>query len=688
MAFSFLSEYNDPDVENCTTYTQVIKNREKSIADKIAFRFLEDGVNESESLTYGQLGLSAKAIGNNLQKSGSKGDSVLLIFQPGLSYVKSLFACLYTGFIGVPAYPPRRNKGIDRILTILKDSGANICLTTRQIYSDIQRNFKDNKEFSYLKWIIVDDINIVDHETFYEEQLHPRDPSIIQYTSGSTGNPKGVVITQQNLLYNSEYIRQSFDHDSELVGVNWLPIFHDMGLIGTVLQPPYVGGTSVLMPPMAFLKNPVNWLKGIQKYKATTVGGPNFTYEYCISKISNEDIKEIDLTSIKIAFCGAEPIRKSTYLKFSSKFESAGFAEKQFYSCYGMAETTLIVTGGYRNEKPKYLSVDTIYLSENKVVIVSEANKNSTSLVGCGHTWLDTKTEIVNPKTMQKCSHDEVGEIWISGPTVADGYWNNPEETKRTFGAMITDLNEGPFLRTGDLGFFHEKELFITGRIKDLIIIRGVNYYPHDIEYSIQMAIPEVRPNGGAAFPITVDDTEKLVVVQELERKAMRDTDHNLIIEKIREVIADEHELEVYSIVLIRAGSVPMTSSGKIQHRQTKYEYLHGDLSIVASWTKEKVNSKDVNFEELTVPTEEAIKEWVILWIMRNQNFRREDIDPDKNIMTYGIDSLAAVTLETEISKQFGFQWHVSSFILNPTINKLVVEGMEIYMEENDAMSE
>ncbi|NQU34074.1 MAG: non-ribosomal peptide synthetase, partial [Bacteroidetes bacterium] len=437
-----------------------------------------------------------------------------------------------------------------------------------------------------------------------------------------------------------------------------------------------------LMPPMAFLKNPVNWLKGIQKYKATTVGGPNFTYEYCISKISDEDIKGLDLTSIKVAFCGAETIRKSTYLNFSSKFKAAGFAEKQLYSCYGMAETTLIVTGGYRNEKPKYLSVDTTSLSENKVVIVSEANKNLTSLVGCGHIWLDTKIEIVNPKTMQKCSHDEVGEIWISGPTIADGYWNNPEETKMTFGAMIADLNEGPFLRSGDLGFFHEKELFITGRIKDLIIIRGVNYYPNDIEFSIQNAIPELRQNGGAAFPITVDDTEKLVVVQELERTAMRDTDHNLIIDRIREVIAEEHELEVHSIVLIRAGSIPMTSSGKIQHRQTKYEYLHGDLSIVASWTKEKTNSTDVNFEELTVLTEEAIKEWVIQWIMRNQNFRRQEIDPDKNIMTYGIDSLAAVTLETEISKQFGFQWHVSSFILNPTINKLAVEGMEIYNEE------
>ena len=688
MAYSFLQDYNDPDVQQCITYTEVIKNRANSNPAHTVFRFLNDGVNENESFTYKQLETRSKALGAAMQEVGKKGDPVLLLFQPSLSYIASLYACFYSGFVAVPAYPPRRNRGIERIFTIIEDSGARICLISQQVYEDIQRNFKDNELFGKLKWIVYEDVHDDKCDAFKDIIIEPQDTALIQYTSGSTGHPKGVMISQLNLLYNSEYIRQTFHTSRDSVGVHWLPLFHDMGLIGGILQVAYVCGLNINMPPMAFLKKPLNWLKAIEKYKGTIAGGPNFAYDFCVEKITDEERNDLDLSSMEVFFCGAEPIRKSTYESFSKSFKVSKSKPEQLYSCYGMAETTLIVTGGYSYAKPVYLTVNHSSLLNNIVETIDENDKNGISLVGSGHTWLDTKIEIVNPKTMQKCSHDEVGEIWISGPTVAAGYWNNPEETKRTFSAMIAGLKEGPFLRTGDLGFFHEKELFITGRIKDLIIIRGVNYYPNDIEFSIQNAIPELRQNGGAAFPITDDESEKLVVVQELERTAMRDTDHNLIIEKIREVIAEEHELEVHSIVLIRAGSIPMTSSGKIQHRQTKYEYLHGDLSVVASWTKEKANSKDVNFEELTVPTEEAIKKWVIQWIMRNQNFQKEEIDPDKNIMTYGIDSLAAVTLETEISKQFGFQWHVSSFILNPTINKLAVEGMEIYKQENDAMSE
>ena len=244
----------------------------------------------------------------------------------------------------------------------------------------------------------------------------------------------------------------------------------------------------------------------------------------------------------------------------------------------------------------------------------------------------------------------------------------------------MSNTNEGPFLRTGDLGFFHEKELYITGRLKDLIIVRGVNHYPNDIEYTIQNTFSELRQNGGAAFPIEESGEEKLVIVQELERSAMRDTDYNALIENIRQVIAEEHELDVYSITLIRTGSIPVTSSGKIQRRQTKYEYLNNDLSVVAQWKKEEGDNDYDVIKETIEPTEEAIKEWLISWIMRNQHFRREEIELDKNIMSYGIDSLAAVTIETEISKRFGFQWHVSSFMLNPTINKLAAEGMEIFL--------
>lgn len=681
MAYSFLKDYNDPVVQQCTTYTDVVKNRTAEKPDHVVFRFLNDGVNENESFTYQQLETRSKALGAAMQKAGSKGDRVLLLFHPGLSYVASLYACFYSGNVAVPAYPPRRNRGIERIHAIITDSEAKTCIVSQQVYDDIQKNLQNDELLNQLQWIVYEDVADNKALEFENTEILPNDLALLQYTSGSTGNPKGVMITQLNLLYNSEYIRQSFGLSSSSVGVHWLPIFHDMGLIGGILQAAYVGGENVNMPPMAFLKKPLNWLKAIEKYGGTTAGGPNFSYDYCIQKITEEERGDLDLSTVDVFFCGAEPIRKATYKQFSDKFAISKSKEEQLYSCYGMAETTLIVTGGKPHEKPKYLNVDANALSGNRVKIIDEGKSGGISLVGCGHTWMETRIEIVDAATMKKTGKNEVGEIWISGPTIAAGYWNKPEETKRTFGAMQADTGEGPFLRTGDLGFFHEKELYITGRLKDLIIIRGVNHYPNDIEFTVQNAIPELRQNGGAAFPVTEGGVESLVIVQELERSAMRNTDFDELMEKIRQVVAEEHELDVYSIVLIKTGSIPITSSGKIQRRQTKYEYLNSDLGVVAQWVKEENIEDNISLTKTIAPTEEAIKEWLISWIMRNQHFRREEIDLDKNIMSYGIDSLAAVTLETEISKQFGFQWHISSFMLNPTINKLAIEGLEIYKE-------
>ena len=683
MNYSFLKNNNAPAVKGCSTYVDVIKNWAQIKPDHVVFRFLQDGVTENESTTYNQLETNAMAIASSLQKVGKKGDRVLLLFQPGLSFIYSLYSCFYSGFTAVTAYPPRRNKGLDRIEKIILDSGTEICLVSAQIYNDISKYFDDDSVLSTVKWIIYEDLVLDDTSLFKNEKILPNDVALLQYTSGSTGNPKGVMITQLNLLYNSEYIRQSFGLGSDNVGVNWLPIFHDMGLIGGILQAAYIGAVNIGMPPMAFLKKPLNWLKAIEKYGGTTAGGPNFSYDYCVQKTTEEDRNSLDLSAMTVFFCGAEPIRKSTYESFVEKFSISKAKEEQLFSCYGMAETTLIATGGYQNEKPKYLRIDATALSNNKVKILDATSIDGVDIVGSGHVWMETHIEIVNPITLEKSNDDEVGEIWISGPTVAAGYWNKPEETKRTFKASLSNYPGKEFLRTGDLGFFNDGELYITGRLKDLIIIRGVNHYPNDIEFTIQSNIAELKQNSGAAFSINENGVEVPVIVQELERTAMRNTNFDGVIDKIRELVADEHELDLHAIVLIRPGSIPITSSGKIQRRQTKYNYLKSDLSVVAQWVKDSA-SIDVEIKtKIAAPTEEAIKEWLVLWIMRNQNFSREEIDFDKNIMSYGIDSLAAVTLETEISKQFGFDWHISSFMLNPTINKLAAEGVEIYNEEN-----
>lgn len=685
MAYSFLSNYTDPAVNNCTTYIGVIKNRTISDPNHVVFRFLSDGVNENESFTYKQLEIRAKAIGASMQKVGSKGDKVLLLFQPGLSYVASLFACFYSGFVAVPAYPPRRNRGIDRIHTIIKDSQARICIVSQSVYDNIQSQKQtgiNDELLDGLKWIIYEDVTDSNASEFNNTLISGDDIALLQYTSGSTGNPKGVLVTQLNLLYNSEYIRQSMGLDSNAVAIHWLPVFHDMGLVGGLLQGAYNGGVSIGMPPTAFLKKPLNWLKAFEKYGGTLGGGPDFTYNYCARKTNEEEISNLNLSTVNVLYSGAEPIRKSTYDNFSKKFSDSKFKEEQFYSCYGLAESTLIVTGGFHNSKPKYLKVDADAFSKNEIKILDNNQTRAIDLVGSGHTWMETNVEIVDPVTLIKVKKNQVGEIWISGPSLAAGYWNKPDETKRTFEAIIAKTGEGPFLRTGDLGFLNDGELYVTGRIKDLIIIRGVNYYPSDIEYTIQNAVAELGQNMGAAFSVTQYGVERLVIVQELVRSTLRNTDFDKLIEEIRQVIAEEYELDVYSIVLIKTGSIPITSSGKIRHQHTKSKFLNNDLSIISQWIKEEVEEIEEKTIETSETSEEIIKEWLILWIIRNQHISRSKIELDKNIMSYGIDSLTAVTLEAEISERFGFQWHVSSFVLNPTINGLAAEGMKYYRGE------
>jgi acyl-CoA synthetase (AMP-forming)/AMP-acid ligase II/acyl carrier protein len=676
--YSFLKDNNDPIIQASSTYVEVIQRRAQVTPEHVVYKFLEDGINESDIMTYGRLESIAHRVAAALQRKGKKGDRVLMLYPPGLSYVASLFGCFYGGFIAVPAYPPRKNRGLNRLLSIISDADAKSCLVTRQIYNDIVRNFKNEELLSNIHWIIFDDLEDQPSGNFSPTNILPEDIALLQYTSGSTGKPKGVMITQLNLLYNSENIRQSFGLSKKTIGLNWLPVFHDMGLIGGVLQVAYLGAVNIGMPPISFLKSPGNWLRAIQKYKANTGGGPNFSYEYCVQKTSLDEVEQLDLSSMKVFFCGSEPIRQTTYLSFTDYFAKSEVRLNQLLSCYGMAETTLIITGIDAGSEPRFLLLDTQELSANRVLI-SQNEKNSTAIAGCGHTWMETKVEIINPDTFSPSLPHEVGEIWVSGPTVAKGYWNKQEETERTFQAYTAE-GKGPFLRTGDLGFLYDNELFVTGRLKDLIIIRGANFYPSDIEFTIQKAHPDLRENSGAAFPITHNNEEVLVVVQELERTAMRNTNHDEIITTIRKAIAEEHEIEVFAVILIKTGSIPLTSSGKIQRRQSRYEYLNGELQVVAEW--EKKETEVISPREKEVPTEEGLKQWLIQWIVRNQQFRLEDIDPEVNILNYGIDSLAAVTLEAEISDRFGFDWHVSSFMLNPTINGLAKEGMILYREE------
>jgi acyl-CoA synthetase (AMP-forming)/AMP-acid ligase II/acyl carrier protein len=684
MAYSFLSDNPDPVIRESESLVEIISKRAKLQPESVVYRYLGDGVNETESFTFKEIDRVARSVAQALSEKLNKGDRVLLLFPQGLQYVAALYGCFYGGFIAIPAYPPRRNRKMDRINSIIEDSGAAAGLVTGDVFKTIERNFADDELLKKMEWFEYEKISSNPNPLPLTTLPQPDDTAFIQYTSGSTGNPKGVMITHKNIIYNSDFIRRSFGFDKNTVGMNWLPIFHDMGLVGGIFQAAFLGLINIGMPPVAFLKNPLNWLKAIDKYKATTGGGPNFSYDYCIQKIKPEETANLDLSTIKNFYCGGEPVRKKTFVEFPKTFANARVRTNQMFAVYGMAETTLIVTGGDPASEPKYVRVDQEALSKNRLVFVPE-DKKGIDLVSNGHVWMETAIKIVNPDTFEPVDENGIGEVWISGPTVAKGYWNKPEENKRTFNAHLAN-GDGPWLRSGDLGFLFKDELYITGRLKDLIIIRGVNHYPNDIEYSVQQSHEAFKPNSGAAFSIHKEGVEKLVIVQELERNYLRNTDFNELMAHIRKTVADNHELEVYSVALIRTGSIPLTSSGKIQRRQTRYEFLTGKLNVVASWQPDDEEPEAIEPQSVQ-PTEEAIKEWLTQWIMKNQHFKREEIDPDTPITSYGIDSLAAVTLEQEISTRFGFQWHVSYFMLNPTINKLAKDGMELYREENKNMN-
>ena len=393
------------------------------------------------------------------------------------------------------------------------------------------------------------------------------------------------MISHGNILANQRAIALAFGHTADTVVVGWLPLFHDMGLIGNVLQPLYLGKPCILMSPVDFLQRPFRWLQAISHFQATTSGGPNFAYDLCLRKIKPEQRASLDLSKWEVAFTGAEPVRADTLKQFASVFQECGFRKEALYPCYGMAETTLFVTGGTKTDSPAIKSVAKTALEQNRVEIGVESI-DTCELVSCGQTRQDMCVKIVDPQTSIECPPDRIGEIWISGSSVAQGYWNRSLESEKTFQATIADTQQGAFLRTGDLGFMRDGELFITGRLKDLIIIRGQNYYPQDIERTIETSHPALKPGSSAAFAVEIKKMERLIVVQEIERSYLRKLDVEVIIGNLREAVTAEHGLQVYATVLVKPGTIPKTSSGKIKRHACSNQFLNGTLDVVADWSE------------------------------------------------------------------------------------------------------
>ena len=570
----------------------ILTYRAQHQSNKQAYIFLKDGETESVSLTYGQLNKQASLIASYLQHR--QGERALLLYPPGLEFITAFLGCLYAGIIAVPVYPPRRNQKLYRLLSIANDAQATVALTTTLIQSDIEKRWSEEPDLAQLKFIATDTIESNLKEFVFSE-VKPDNLAFLQYTSGSTGTPKGVMITHGNLQHNLSLIYKCFEHTANSKGVIWLPPYHDMGLIGGVLQPIYGGFPVVLMPAIAFLQKPIRWLKVISRYRATTSGGPNFAYDLCVNKIKPEQLESLDLSSWEVAFTVSEPVRAQTLERFAHTFANCGFRSTAFYPCYGMAETTLIVSGGLKAQAPVVRCVKESELLENRIVLTSESKVDSRKIVGCGRSCLDQKIAIakhcckqnVNPETLIECSDRQVGEIWVKGESVAGGYWKKPELTQQTFHGYLSNTGEGPFLRTGDLGFLQDGELFVTGRIKDVMIFRGLNHYPQDIELTVQNSHQVLRTDCGASFSVEVKGEERLVIVQEVERSSyLRKLDIIELIGNISEAVSRHHGLQIFAVVLVKTGSIPKTSSGKIQRYACKDSFLKGSLDVVEDWSE------------------------------------------------------------------------------------------------------
>ncbi|HVR96609.1 MAG TPA: amino acid adenylation domain-containing protein [Thermoanaerobaculia bacterium] len=625
--------------------TDLLSRRAAESGGRVGYLFIADSGEETGRLTWAELDRRAQAIAAALAPSVSPGERALLLFPPGLDFIAAFFGCLYAGVVAVPAYPPRPGRE-QRLLAILRDAAPRVVLTTSELLPGLTRL----PELGTLAWLATDGLPAAPWAGASPE---PDAPAFLQYTSGSTALPKGVMVTHANLAHNSAMIQAAFRQDEESVVVGWLPLYHDMGLIGNVLQPLWSGGRCVLMSPVSFLQRPRRWLEAVSRYRATTSGGPNFAYELCVNKVGPEDREGLDLSSWRVAFNGAEPVRAETLERFAAAFGPCGFRRAAFYPCYGLAEGTLFVTGGRLGEGFRERSLDAQALERHEAVPSSDGRR----LVSSGHPWVGQRVAIADPETGAELPPGRVGEVWVQGPSVARGYWGREEETARTFGAFL-DSGDGPFLRTGDLGFRQDGELFVTGRHKDLIILRGRNHYPQDLERTAEQSHPALRPGCGAAFPVDLDGEERLVIVHEVERR--RGLDVAEVAAAVRRAVAGEHEVQVHQVVLLRAGTIPKTSSGKIQRHACRAGFLAGTLTAVGASALEQGRGAPApslpGREELAALAPPERREAVVRWLGGRVSslVGGRPPEPEEPLTALGLDSLAAAQLKAEIETAFG----------------------------------
>lgn len=563
---------------NFSTIREALDHRAATAPDALAYCFLRNGETEDGRFTFGSLQVKAARIGRSLIASGVQpGERILLLLPQSLDYVVALYACFYAGFIAVPASPPSRAKQLARLQKIASDASVAVIISDRGTLDVFGAALG---ELTVASCRTVEELDIETQGEVALPAITGETIGLLQYTSGSAGTPKGVIVTHRNLCADQVLLQEACATGPQSITVSWLPLFHDMGLIMGMMHPLFVGAPCYLMAPLAFLQKPVRWLQAISRYKAQVSGAPNFAYDLAVTEVPPPERAALDFSEWRVAFNAAETIRPETLKRFTASYAANGFQESHANWCYGLAEATLIVTGGRAGAAPRALRLAGDVLALTGVALPLESAEPGSRLVAsCGPPLGGVELVIADPATCRRLSPGSVGEVWLAGPIVAKGYWGNAAATTEIFGAHLA-TGEGPYLRTGDMGFMLDGELYLTSRLKDLIIIRGRNYSPSDIEHAVEAADPAIRENGVAAFTIGGEKGEELVVAAEITPQAMANFDPAAVLRKVRAAIATEFDLRLSRAAFVHRGKLPRTTSGKIQRAICRRDFEAGTLVL------------------------------------------------------------------------------------------------------------
>jgi acyl-CoA synthetase (AMP-forming)/AMP-acid ligase II/acyl carrier protein len=655
--------------------------------DKIAFVVLEDGETAEKNISYQELERRANRLAVQLIEEQLAHKRVLLVYQDILEFIISFLACQYAGITPVPVPYVKGSKQLARLMNIIADAEATAILCASYSIAYLKQGLYSSQALDQLTIIATD----LSHSTGAQRLMAAptsNEIAFIQYTSGSTGSPKGVMITNKNLLHNQQQIKSAFGCDASSIIFSWLPFHHDMGLIGNILHTIYIGCTAVLMSPFHFIQSPKRWLAAISRYKVTHSGAPNFAYDLCVNKVSPTELATLDLSHWKVAFNGAEPIRWETIQQFSSYFKPAGFQENAFSPCYGLAEATLIVSG-YKQETGPLVAifVDNTPARDGKLRLTTAADPQAKPVVSAGSVVPGMHVKIISTQDLHECTDLEEGEIFIAGDNVTNGYWNKDNSS------LFNEWDGQLFLATGDLGFFHKGALFVYGRRKEMLIIRGENFYPYDIEQMIAQSVMAVEQNGVAVFGFN-NPEEVVVIVAEIKRSAIKDLAVVSIIDAIDKAVVDVFGIAPYDILLTTPLGIPRTTSGKLQRLKCRDYYVQHTFNVIGSKlgsTEAPSGKSNNNFllqEAMAHSNFNTIKSYLVDVIGDKVGYLNADrLNDNVELTGLGIDSLRATELINTINKDLNINMDVTKVFQHNTLSGLIKSIENVLWLKNEQTS-